>query len=319
MPKLRELFSDPKKAITAVGCLLVALATLGAVIFYIVYVLSQPPAAQDPGPSAGVSAGPGEEADLGLEEARETVLADAGLDASQVSFSQEALVEAEGTAPRLYLFRFKSWNVRYEYQINAETGAIYSKVKEITATPAPSVPPTAEPTATPAPEPTEPPPAQTASQPPESAPDGAELERAKAAALADAGVSAEQAAFTKAAPDYEDGQLVYEVEFYTSTHEYEYEIDGRTGAVLSRSAEVLQTALPSDSSGSAHIGMARAKASALEHAGLTDSQVRFTHVGMDREDGRVVYEVEFRQGNAEYEYKIDAETGRILSHERDGG
>lgn len=68
---------------------------------------------------------------------------------------------------------------------------------------------------------------------------------------------------------------------------------------------------------SMYIGMDRAKAIALEHAGLAGSRVIFTHLSMDREDGRMVYEVEFRLNGTEYEYEIDASTGRIVDHERD--
>lgn len=68
---------------------------------------------------------------------------------------------------------------------------------------------------------------------------------------------------------------------------------------------------------SKYIGVNRAKAIALEHAGLSASEARFTQVGMDREQGTTVYEIEFRQGRVEYEYKIDAATGRILDYEWD--
>lgn len=74
-----------------------------------------------------------------------------------------------------------------------------------------------------------------------------------------------------------------------------------------------------DQSTSMYIGMDRAKAIALDHAGLSADQVSFTHVRMDREHGSMIYEIEFRQGWTEYEYEIDAATGRILEyeHERD--
>ena len=144
------------------------------------------------------------------------------------------------------------------------------------------------------------------------------IEGAKTAALEDAGVSAAQATFTKAEPDYEDGRLVYEIEFHTATHEYEYEILASTGGVYSRSAEAFQTTgAGTGSGGSTYIGMDRAKAAALEHAGLTAGQAAFTHASMDRDHGKMVYELEFRQGRTEYEYKIDAATGRILEHEMD--
>ena len=37
----------------------------------------------------------------------------------------------------------------------------------------------------------------------------------------------------------------------------------------------------------------------------------------DRDDGLWIFEVEFRQGRLEYEYEIHAQTGKILSWEKD--
>ena len=36
---------------------------------------------------------------------------------------------------------------------------------------------------------------------------------------------------------------------------------------------------------------------------------------LDDEDGRLIYEVEFKSGNMEYSYEINAATGAILKHE----
>lgn len=82
------------------------------------------------------------------------------------------------------------------------------------------------------------------------------------------------------------------------------------------SPEPVPTAAPSQPA-PVYIGMDRAKAIALGHAGLSADQVRFTQAQMDREDGRMVYEIEFRQGQVEYEYEIDATTGQILDWDRD--
>lgn len=57
-------------------------------------------------------------------------------------------------------------------------------------------------------------------------------EAAKAAALAHAGVSENQTTGIKAERDWDDGRLEYDVEFYVGRTEYEYTIDGATGAVL---------------------------------------------------------------------------------------
>ena len=63
-----------------------------------------------------------------------------------------------------------------------------------------------------------------------------------------------------------------------------------------------------------YIGTEVAKNAALAHAGLTADQVTVSKVDFDVEDGRMVYEVEFKQGGQEYEYEIDAASGDILHH-----
>ena len=57
------------------------------------------------------------------------------------------------------------------------------------------------------------------------------------AALAHAGVSQDAAHDRKVDRDYEDGRLEYEVEFEAGGREYEYVIDGTSGAVLSHETD----------------------------------------------------------------------------------
>ena len=40
-------------------------------------------------------------------------------------------------------------------------------------------------------------------------------------------------------------------------------------------------------------------------------------VELDRDDGYTIYEVDFRVGRMEYEYKIDAYSGTVLQAEND--
>lgn len=65
------------------------------------------------------------------------------------------------------------------------------------------------------------------------------------------------------------------------------------------------------------IGEEEAKSVALDKAGLTSSEVRFVKVKLDRERGKFVYEVEFKNGRDEYEADIDAQNGAILKWEKD--
>ena len=73
------------------------------------------------------------------------------------------------------------------------------------------------------------------------------------------------------------------------------------------------------SSGTASITAERAQQIALNHAGLSSSQVSFVRAHLDWEDGRRVYEVEFYNTSnyTEYDYEIDASSGDILSYDRE--
>ena len=56
----------------------------------------------------------------------------------------------------------------------------------------------------------------------------------------------------------------------------------------------------------------------LKHAGLRKDQLDFVKkCELDYEHGRKIYEISFYQGGYEYEYEVDAATGRILKCEKD--
>ena len=87
-------------------------------------------------------------------------------------------------------------------------------------------------------------------------------------------------------------------------------VDAATGRVLDYEKENLR-----GGTGSTDIGAQAAKAATLKHAGLSESQVWELQAEWDNENGRAVYEVEFKSGGMEYEYVIDAATGAVLDHE----
>lgn len=62
---------------------------------------------------------------------------------------------------------------------------------------------------------------------------------------------------------------------------------------------------------------AEAERLALAHAELNRGQVSRMRTEYEWDDGRHIYEVEFHQGPWEYHYGIDAQTGEILSWERE--
>ena len=65
------------------------------------------------------------------------------------------------------------------------------------------------------------------------------------------------------------------------------------------------------------IGLEKGKKVALNHAGLRANEVTNLKAERDRDDGIVKYEVEFEKGRMEYDYEINAETGKILKAEKD--
>lgn len=56
---------------------------------------------------------------------------------------------------------------------------------------------------------------------------------------------------------------------------------------------------------------------ALGHAGFSKDQVEYLHTEYEVDRGVPQYEVEFHQGQWEYDYEIHAETGEILSQSRE--
>lgn len=166
------------------------------------------------------------------------------------------------------------------------------------------------------------------------------VEAAKSAAFAHAGLDAAQVTMGEVDFDYEDGRMVYELEFYASGAEYEYDIDASTGAVVKSSQEGgrTQTGSSTGSSGAsgnvpsgagsgtaqseaggtaADIGREAALAAALNHAEVSQDQVYDLEVKREYDDGRLEYEIEFKTGGWEYEYTISAADGAILDYERD--
>lgn len=142
----------------------------------------------------------------------------------------------------------------------------------------------------------------------ENAPGGSGLlsmEDAKAKALSHAGLS--EATFTKEKLDRDDGRQEYEFEFYAGDQKYEYDIDAKTGAVLSQEKK----SIAPQSSGSGVITRDKAQEIALaEVPGATASNVK--KLKLDRDDGKQIYEVEIIYAEMEYDLEIDASNGKIL-------
>lgn len=136
------------------------------------------------------------------------------------------------------------------------------------------------------------------------------LEGAKEIALDHAGLTAAEVTFTKAQLDRKENE--YEIEFVYGNIAYEYDVDVTTGAIRSYSHDQLGPQdTPAPGTG---ITAAQAKETALGRAPSGSVVVKCE---LDRDDGRPVYEIELRNGWAEYECGIDAQTGQVLKWEQE--
>ena len=155
------------------------------------------------------------------------------------------------------------------------------------------------------------------------------LEEAADTAFKDAGVKKDDVIICKQGTDFENGREVYVVEFLQEGKtKYEYEIAAADGAIVFREQEPWEAEDDfeykgllhpetvqenKDGEGTGKIPKTEAKEIALRDAGLSENDVTITKCRIDFDDGVEKYEVEFRTADGyEYEYEIDVETGKIL-------
>ena len=134
----------------------------------------------------------------------------------------------------------------------------------------------------------------------------------------------------------------YKVEFTSGDHTYAYSINAENGEVMEASYRDKNAALadstqpdttasgatttpvqttPSTNASTGTVDEAKAQEIALAHAGVKAADATITKSKLDYDDGRQVYEIEFTvssgTGYTEYDYEIDAATGKIVSYDYD--
>ncbi len=226
---------------------------------------------------------------IGMGKGADIALSDAGLKENQVNDLTAKYRTENGLS--FYTVTFTSGSYTYEYRLNAVDGSILqadrNAVTQETET-------------------------GTTTESQTTTTKKITKAKAKSIALKHAGVSASKATFVKAKLDYEDGRRVYEIEFYSGNTEYDYEILASNGKIISYDKDIENYKIPrKNTSSSTYIGKAKAKSIALKDAGVSASSATFTKTKLDYEDGIRVYEIEFYTNSAEYEYEINARTGKI--------
>lgn len=283
------------------------------------------PVASPSGNGSTGLAGNTQSTDIGESAAKEIAFTDAGISAEQVQYLWSKMDYDNGKA--VYDVEFVVNGVEYDYEIDAVSGTILSVDQEAdnyraanqtagtqaasqTSGNAASQKTTAQSNST----------VQTANQ-------GSTVQQnnyigeqaAQDAALAHAGVSAQNVSFVRTKLDWDNGRWQYEVEFYDQGTEYDYSIDAVTGEVLGYDYDAEyytannNTAATQTAPG-AQISAEDAKAIALAHAGVSAQDAQRMEMGFDNEYGRSVYEFEWHVGWTEYSCDVDANTGEVVGY-----
>ena len=254
----------------------------------------------------------GSSALIGADAASKRALEHAGVSQEETS---GRLVDLDKDDGRIYYnVEFRAGGIKYDYDIDAVSGEILSFEKETVFSPEQSGQQSES--------------SATASEPAQSGSKYIGEDAAEKAALSHAGLSADAVAGLITVLDRDDGVVYYDVEFFSGNTKYDYDIDAVSGEVLSYDKDVKYTSSQSNQQSSQqtggttqtaakYIGEAAAKKAALTHAGIVESAVTGLKTELDRDDGKVYYNVEFRSGGVEYEYDIDAVSGKVLSYDKD--
>ena len=150
--------------------------------------------------------------------------------------------------------------------------------------------------------------------------------KAKQIAIEDAGFKEDQVTFTKVLLETDNGRLEYDIDFNKDKFEYDYEIDAKTGDIISTDKEIEDDiVVPVKETKKTQKATKKAKADtitenealdiALKDAGISKKDISYSEVHKDFDDGVSKYDVEFHVGRKEYSYDIAVKDGKILEHE----
>lgn len=244
-------------------------------------------------------------AEAALENAKSIALKAANVKAEDAVFVKAYLDTENGRNE--YDIEFTAGGYEYDYEIDAATGRITESNKELEDGPAPSRTPSKK--------------AETTLTVRQTPAGGVGLDAAKAAALQHAKVDAAYAVFTKAVLDNDRDDFIatYEIEFTAGGYEYDYDIIASTGKIAEFDKERVYVAPTTAKDTSAYIDLAAAKSAALADAGVKAADATFTKAVLDNDADDIIatYDIEFVSGNFEYEYEINAASGKIIEKDRE--
>lgn len=149
--------------------------------------------------------------------------------------------------------------------------------------------------------------------------------KAKSVALSHAKVTAKQISNYDIELEKKKNVVYYDIEFDANGYEYDYEINAKNATVIKfekkaikkKTATKTTAKTTTKTAAVTYIGTTKAKTIALNHAKLKASALKGLKVKLEKEKGVYIYDVEFKSGKYEYEYDINAVTGKIIKYDKE--
>lgn len=151
-------------------------------------------------------------------------------------------------------------------------------------------------------------------------PESISNQKATEIALQDAGFTEKQVSGLQVKQETDDGILEYEVEFYADGKEYSYAIDASSGEIRDKDIDTdddhpTGSADSGSDTSAKSIPVKEAKKIALKK--VPGAKEKDIQIKREYDDGREIYEGSVFYEDMEYEFEIDARSGKILSWEED--
>ncbi len=215
----------------------------------------------------------------------------------QLGIAEAALTDKDFDLERgMYELEFTANGMEYEYKVDAFTGDILKAHAE----PDNDLPPTPAIPAVP-------------SAPAETVKPTMTREEALQMALDHLKITRED--ISRLEIEFEDG--IFELEFRIGNTKYDFEISATTGRIVDMDQETKQERPPEPSkpadSPKSPMNHVDALALVLQHLGITEAEILRKEIEFD--DGK--FELEIKVGNTEYEFEVNAATGKVVETDRE--
>lgn len=130
---------------------------------------------------------------------------------------------------------------------------------------------------------------------------------AKTIALNQAGVAEADTIGLAVRQDFDDGLTIYEVDIYTPSMDYDYDINAADGTILKEDRSVTEQVTTDPGT-----AITPAKAKEILLAKVSGAGEQNLRMKVDFDDGRSYYEGEIIYNGMSYDYELDAQTGNIV-------